>query len=49
MCEITEEFPRFDETRVVVHPISVDSTYALTEYKAKYEKYKDKFEGLKLD
>ena len=37
MCEITDEFPRFDQTRVVVHPISVDSTYALTEYKTKYE------------
>lgn len=36
MCEITEEFPRFDDTRVVVHPISVDSRYALVEYKQKY-------------
>jgi peroxiredoxin (alkyl hydroperoxide reductase subunit C) len=36
MCEISEEFPRFDQTRVVVHPISVDSTYVLVEYKRKF-------------
>jgi peroxiredoxin len=35
-CEITDEFPRFDATRVLVAPISVDSTYALREYKAKH-------------
>lgn len=36
LCEITDEFPRFDATRVVLAPISVDSTYALREYKAKH-------------
>lgn len=36
LCEMTEDFPRFDATRVVLLPISVDSTYALKEYKAKY-------------
>ena len=36
LCDMTEDFPRFDATRVVVVPISVDSTYALREYKAKY-------------
>jgi peroxiredoxin len=36
LCDITEDFPRFDATRVVVTPISVDSTYALREYKQKH-------------
>jgi peroxiredoxin len=35
-CEITEEFPRFEPSRVVVMPISVDSKYALKEYKQKH-------------
>lgn len=36
LCDMTDEFPRFDATRVMVAPISVDSTYALREYKAKH-------------
>ena len=36
LCDMTEDFPRFDATRVVVVPISVDSTYALREYKQKH-------------
>lgn len=36
LCDMTEDFPRFDATAVVVLPISVDSTYVLREYKAKY-------------
>jgi peroxiredoxin (alkyl hydroperoxide reductase subunit C) len=36
LCDMTEDFPRFDATRVVMAPISVDSTYALREYKQKY-------------
>jgi peroxiredoxin len=36
MCEITDEFPRFAGSRIAIHPISVDSTYALAEYKRKH-------------
>lgn len=34
-CELRDEWAHF-EGRVTVHPISVDSTYALGEYKAKF-------------
>jgi peroxiredoxin len=36
MCEITEEFPRYESARLVVYPISVDSTYVLAEYKRRF-------------
>jgi peroxiredoxin len=36
MCAFTEDYDRFAERGVVVHPVSVDSRYALREFKAKH-------------
>ena len=35
-CEMTERYADFAETGVTVFPVSVDSKYALKEFKAKY-------------
>ena len=36
MCAFTEDYDSFASRGVVVHPISVDSTYALEEFRAKH-------------
>lgn len=47
-CELRDEWAHFDG-RVTVHPISIDSTYALREYKAKYALPVDMLSDLKRD
>ena len=47
-CELRDEWVRF-QGRVTVHPISVDSTYALREYKAKFQLPVDMLSDLKRE
>lgn len=45
-CDIRDEWAHFDG-RVTIYPISVDSTYALREYKAKFDLPIDMLSDLK--
>jgi peroxiredoxin len=49
LCELRDDDARFVERGVTVFPISVDSTYSLKEYKAKYAMKVDLLSDFKRD
>lgn len=49
LCEMRDDDDQFVERGVTVLPISVDSTYSLKEYKAKYEMKVDLLSDFKRD
>ena len=49
LCELRDDDSRFVERGVTVFPISVDSTYSLKEYKAKYAMKVDLLSDFKRD
>jgi len=49
MCAFTEDYEQFAGHDVVVHPISVDSHYALKEFKAKHAMTVDMLSDFKRD
>jgi peroxiredoxin (alkyl hydroperoxide reductase subunit C) len=49
LCAIRDDFDQFTSAEVEVLPISVDSTYSLREYKAKYSLATDMLSDFKRD
>lgn len=49
MCAFTEDYDRFAAHGVVVHPVSVDSTYALEAFRAKHGMRVDLLSDFKRD
>jgi peroxiredoxin len=49
LCEMRDDNDKFAERGVIVLPISVDHTYSLKEYKAKYEMKTDLLSDFKRD
>ena len=49
LCEMRDDWDQFAQRGIVVLPISVDSTYALKEYKAKYGMQVDLLSDFKRD